>query len=116
MAKNRTRHVFKANTNYVKMPEDRQSLPDWVPEGVMNARGVCEVSKAHYTGLCKLGNGVIEVMLDSGGARTMIDLQTAEMLGLDVERTTASKYFGCFYSASAVPTPYAGRVRGPVTL
>lgn len=82
----------------------------------MNARQVCEVSRAHYTGLCRLGSGVIEVMLDSGGARTMIDLPTAEMLGLEVERATASKYFGSFYSASAVPTPYAGRVVGPVTL
>jgi hypothetical protein len=55
-------------------------------------------------------------MLDSGGAHSMIDLHTAEMLGLDVEKTTATKYFGCFYSASAVPTPYAGRVRGPVEI
>lgn len=72
------------------------------------------MSSAHYTGLCKIGGGVVEAMLDTGGARSMIDLQTAEMLGLPIERTTSSKYFGCFYSASAVPTPYAGRVKGPV--
>ena len=55
-------------------------------------------------------------MLDTAGARTMIDLKTANMLGLEVEVATAERYFGCFYSASAVPTPYAGRVKGPVTI
>lgn len=46
----------------------------------------------------------------------MMDLQTAESMNLDVEKTTANKYFGSFISASAVPTPYAGRVKGPVEL
>ena len=33
-----------------------------------------------------------------------------------MERVSATRYFGSFYSASGVPTPYAGRVRGPVAL
>ncbi len=56
------------------------------------------------------------MLLDTAGARTMIDLHTAELLGLPVERTTPSKYFGSFISATAVPTPYAGRVKGPISL
>ena len=53
-------------------------------------------------------------MLDSAGARTMIDMETASKLGLPIERVSSTKYFGSFYSASGVPTPYAGRVKGPV--
>lgn len=63
-----------------------------------------------------MGKGVCNVLLDTAGARTMIDLQTAELVGLPVERTTPSKYFGSFISATAVPTPYAGRVKGPISL
>ena len=55
-------------------------------------------------------------MLDTAGARTMIDMETANKLGLPVEKVSSTKYFGSFYSASGVPTPYAGRVRGPVRL
>ena len=29
---------------------------------------------------------------------------------------SSTRYFGAFYSALGVPTPYAGRVRGPVTI
>jgi len=73
-------------------------------------------SPSHYIALCGLGKGVCNVLLDTAGAKSMIDLQTAELLGLEVERTTASKYFGSFISATAVPTPYAGRVKGPISL
>jgi hypothetical protein len=104
--------VFRKLVERVPVPD--KELPSWAPKDCLNARGTGDVSAAHYTSLCRIGNGVIEAMLDTGGARSMIDLQTAEMLGLEVERTTSTKYFGCFYSASAVPTPYAGRVKGPV--
>jgi hypothetical protein len=72
------------------------------------------LSKAHYCGLCKLGTGVVEAMLDSGGARSMIDMHMAEELGLNVEKASGSKFFGCFYTAAGAATPYAGIVRGPV--
>jgi hypothetical protein len=82
----------------------------------MNLRGLSDLSPAHYSAVCELGKGVVDMMLDTGGARTMIDLETAMKLGLPVERVSATKYFGSFYSASGVPTPYAGRVKGPVTI
>jgi hypothetical protein len=33
-----------------------------------------------------------------------------------VEKVSAQRYFGSFYSASGVPTAYAGRVKGPIHL
>ena len=74
------------------------------------------MSPAHYSALCGLGEGVVEVMLDTARARSMIDMETALKLGLPVEKVSSTKYFGSFYSASGVPTPYAGRVKGPVRL
>jgi hypothetical protein len=99
-----------------ELPEEEGALPDWAENAKVNARNVTMTSPSHYIALCKVGMGVCNVLLDTAGAKTMIDLQTAELLGLEVERTTASKYFGSFISATAVPTPYAGRVKGPVSL
>ena len=99
-----------------ELSQDKLELPDWAPPGCQNVRGMTTISPAHYTAVCGLGKGVCDAMLDTAGARTMMDLKTAELLGLDVEKTTASKYFGSFISASAVPTPNAGRITGPVEL
>ena len=99
-----------------ELPGDSGALPDWALSSCINARGVTMTSPSHYIALCGLGNGVCNVLLDTAGAKTMIDLQTAELLGPEVEHTTASKYFGSFISATAVPTPYAGRVKGPISL
>lgn len=98
------------------LPKERTGLPDWAPEGSVNARGQLNLSPCHYIATCGIGKGVCDAFLDTAGARTMMDLQTAESMNLDVEKTTANKYFGSFISASAVPTPYAGRVKGPVEL
>lgn len=99
-----------------ELPEDETALPDWAEKGSVNARGITMKSPSHYIALCGLGEGVCNVLLDTAGAKTMIDVQTAELMGLEVEKTTASKYFGSFISATAVPTPYAGRVKGPISL
>ena len=89
-------------------------LPAWADHDAINCRGVVLVSSNHYTGLCQIEKGVVECMLGSGGARTMMYVQKARLIGLDVEIAEAGKYFGCFYGANATTTAYAGRVKGPV--
>ena len=91
-------------------------LPAWADHDAINCRGVVLVSSNHYTGLCQIEKGVVECMLDSGRARTIMYVQTAWLIGLDVEMAESGKYFGCFYGANAQTTAYAGRVRGPVNI
>lgn len=108
--------VYERVATITKAPSTASELPGWASPEAKNFRGLSELSPAHYSALCGLGDGIVEVMLDTAGARTMIDMGTALKLGLPVEKVSSTKYFGSFYSASGVPTPYAGRVRGPVTL
>jgi hypothetical protein len=80
-----------------KLPEGARGLPNWGPKNAKNARGVCPASAAHYTGLACVDGTFIEVTLDSGGARTMIDEHTARLLKLDVEwAADTNKYYGTF--------------------
>jgi hypothetical protein len=98
------------------IPKSPLSMPRWASDTAKNFRSLAVPSKAHYTALCEIGDGVVNVMLDTAGARTMIDIATAESLGLPIERVTSTRYFGSFYSASGVPTAYAGRVKGPILM
>ena len=53
-------------------------------------------------------------MLDSGGARSMIDLQAAKKMGLPIERARKGKMFGSFFGPGNREIPYYGRIKGPV--
>ena len=64
----------------VQAPQRADAMPAWATEGALNLRGLTELSPAHYSAVCELGAGVVDVMLDTAGARTMIDLETATRL------------------------------------
>lgn len=99
-----------------KLPAGARGIPTWAPEGVENLRGLVPVSNTHYHALVSLMGKLVEVMLDPGGARTMIDRATAIALGLNIEWADANKSFGTFSGVSATPSPYLGIARGPVEL
>jgi predicted aspartyl protease len=48
-------------------------------------RGAVGLSKSHYLALASVNGCCIEVLLDSGGSTTMIDRETAKLMGLDIE-------------------------------
>ena len=57
----------------VKLPAGAKGLPSWAPPDARNLRGMCEINSCHYAGLMSINGGFVEVLLDSGGSRTMID-------------------------------------------
>jgi len=60
--------------------------------------------------------GATLALVDTGGARTMVDEASARALGLEVELATPEKKFGAFWGPDSVPRDYLGRVRGPVSI
>lgn len=73
-----------------------------------------KISPAHYSALVMIGGALTEAIVDTGGARTMLDASLATTLGLKVEVAGPGKWFGSFWGPSAKPIPYYGRVAGPV--
>ena len=59
---------------------------------------------------------VMECLLDTGMAKTMIDLGTARKAGLPLIYPTKEAHLDFFYGPSGEPTAYAAVVEGPVHL
>ena len=58
-------------------------LPDWA-SGYLNFHGLVSLSLAHFYGVAAFNGSVTDVLLDTGGSRTMMDLASARKLGLSV--------------------------------
>ena len=54
--------------------------------------------------------GVLEVLVDTRGARMVADKHTIERLGLKIDRVECGSYWGI----AAMPVQYYGKVTGPV--
>ena len=57
-----------------------RALPTWAPKGAVNGRGILKINPTHYFAVVMLGSAVTEAIVDTGGARTMIDAQLAKQL------------------------------------
>ena len=72
-------------------------------------------SKAHFHAIIQLGDAVCEAVVDTGGAKSMIDYSMAKRLGLPVELAEVEGEFGRFYGPSADSlVGYHGRIPGPI--
>ena len=56
----------------------RQTLPGLVP-----------FSHCHYFGVVAINDSVIEALLDTGGAKSLVDVGTTEQMGLEVNQGEA---------------------------
>ena len=61
-----------------------------------------------------LNNVLVEAIVDTGGARSIINEHTARELGLHVELAKATRGHGAFWGPGATPIKYYGIVPGPV--
>jgi predicted aspartyl protease len=98
-----------------KLPAGARGMPSWAPKDAKNARGVCAANSSHYIALACVGGAVIEVTLDSGGSRTMIDENTAKLIGLDIEwAKDTNKHYGSFSGVNGKSLQYLGMTKQPV--
>lgn len=92
--------------------------PSWATPGAINCRGLVDPGARHYLALITINGAVVEGIVDTGACRTMLDINTARALGVDLEDlrdTKGSSPFGHFYGPEGVPAPYVGRTRGVTT-
>jgi hypothetical protein len=59
---------------------------------------------------------VINMIVDTGGARTMVDKTVARELGLPIERATRRRKFGSYWGPGGKETYYWGRIPGPIEI
>ena len=95
----------------------QNTVPSWA-KGLYNkdALDMVRLSTTHYMGTVIINKKLIHAMIDTCGARSMMDKDTALELGFDIEIATKEKHFGSFYGPGNKTIHYYGRIRGPVTI
>ena len=99
-------------------PAVSQAMPDRATAGALNCRGRMRQSHDQYVILLQVGEApgaVTEALGDTGGARSLIDLDSAHAMGLQVHHARGSEY-GTFYGPGGREQAYLGVVKGPIPL
>lgn len=92
-----------------------RSAPAWA-QHMRNARGLISWDHAQYIALVGIQDTLVEALMDTGGACSIMDLDFAQRMGLNVRVQTQAE-FGMFtVPGRTSPVPYAGCVEGPVAL
>lgn len=86
--------------------------PEWAGKVKYNLLGRIPFTRCHFFAAVKIGEAMIEALMDTGGARSVVDKHTAAKMGLQV----ASGDYGSFWGLGAGPVPYLGCVLGPIRL
>ena len=88
-------------------------LPDWAA-GYLYLRGLIALSPAHFYGVAAFNGSVTDIILDTGGGRTMMDLTSACKMGLSVQLTDKEVHIGSWSGPGDKPQYYVGRVPEPI--
>ena len=106
----------------VALPPGREP-PAWAKKGAINCRGRVDPGSRHFVGLVTINGAVTDAIIDTAGARSMLDVDTAKALGLEMEAMSIAEQesrgvfpFGHYTVADGRLIAYAGRLKGPVTL
>ena len=78
--------------------------PAWAGKR-QNLLGLVPFSRCHYFGVVAINDSVIEALLDMGGAKSLVDVDTVEQMGLEVKQGEE----GYFWGPRNTATPYYGR-------
>lgn len=79
-----------------------------------SALGKVKLSTSHYMGTVVVDKVLFHAMIDTCGAKSMMDRKTAEEMGYDIEVATRNKHFGSFYGPGGKTIYYYGRIAGPI--
>ena len=88
-------------------------LPDWA-QGYLNFRGLVPLSPAHFYGTAAFNGSITDVLMDTGGSRTMMDITSARKMGLQIQLTDKEIHYGSWSGPGDKPQYYVGRVPGPI--
>lgn len=107
-----------AKEHVAAMPELADGrFPTWANDMMeASALGKVKLSTSHYMGTIMLDKVLFHAMIDTCGAKSMMDRQTAEEMGYNIEVATRNKHFGSFYGPGGKTIYYYGRIVGPINV
>jgi hypothetical protein len=91
------------------------STPEWAADCKVNLRHLTSWSNDQYVGLVEIGGALVEAIMDSGGARTMVDGRTARAAGWAWSEARGGE-FGTYITPGGETRQYMGVIPGPVEI
>ena len=92
------------------------SIPDWAKSATkFNLRAQLSWDNNQYTGVVVINGALVEAVMDSGGARTMIDMRTAQEAQIPWTEAKGSE-FGQYITPGGAARPYLGIAPGPIRI
>ena len=77
---------------------ETSKTPKWMKEvSTQDKRPDINLSNNHFMGQAVINGTIVHAMLDTCGAKSMIDKRTALAIGLEIEVASSKKHFGSFY-------------------
>lgn len=94
-----------------------RAMPAWATEaGLVNARGRMTWDHSQYIAAVAIGDYVIDMLVDTGGACSIMDVAYARSLGLPVRPQTKGEFGWFTVPGRSVPMAYPAIVPGPLKM
>ena len=91
-------HTYLARASEPITPsQPSTSLPPWASRHTKDLRHITPFSNAHYMAAVEVNGACVNALFDSGGARSMVDVEAAKQMGLEVQRARRGKSYGSFF-------------------
>ena len=90
----------------------RVHTPDWA-QHLLDFTDHLPYDSDLFMSFIGIGTAVTTAILDSGGARSMCDVETAARLGISWVPAKSCEY-GCYQGVGGMPVPYQGVARDPL--
>ena len=91
------------------------SAPRWAKEA-RNCRGLMQWDSSQFVCLARMGESLVEGILDTGAACTIMDIDMAKRIGLPVVEEARAEFGSFTVPGRSQPIPYPGAVLGPVSI
>ena len=81
----------------------------------LNCRGLLKWTPDQYVLVVQVGDTVVEAIGDTGGSKSLIDVELAKQMGLHMLEAPNGE-FGTYYGPGGEEKAYYGKVPGPLTI
>ena len=91
-------------------------MPAWAEKNATNCLDVFRWNPVQFIAKVQIDNAVTKALLDTGRHSSIVDLESAQKLGLQVTPAGRDSRFRHCHSPGYPPWPYAGLVYRPLPL
>lgn len=84
-------------------------------QGMNNHLGTMPISRNYFTGIVSINGDIVEAVMETRGARSLLDYTSIINIGLQVKVAAEERHFGYYWGPSGKSVLFKGKVQGLVS-